>query len=390
MENFIFHCPTKIIFGRGTDQMVGQETALLSRRILLHYGSSSIKKTGLYDRVTTALKTAGVSYFELGGVKANPTLDLAQEGIRICREKGIDFILAVGGGSVIDSAKTIAVGVPYQGDVWDFYSNKAQITNAIPIGVVLTIPAAGSEASERGVITREDSQLKRVIVSPFIRPRFAILNPELAYTLPPYQAACGCVDIMSHMLERYFTNAHPVELTDHLIEGGLQTIIHNAPIVLAQPGNYDAWAEIMWTGTLAHNDLMGTGRIGDWATHRIEHEISGIYPEVAHAAGLAMLFPSWMRYVYQHDMKRFVQFATRVWNVPENIGNDETIALVGIDRLEEFWKSLGLATRISAAGISNARFEEMAAKCTENDTRTQGNFVKLNQSDVLKILMMAY
>jgi hypothetical protein len=389
MDNFIFSNPTKIIFGRDSEKSVGKETVVYGQKILLHYGGGSIKSSGLYDRVVKSLQEKNIEIVELGGVKANPLLSLVNEGIRICREQSIGFILAVGGGSVIDSAKAIAAGVLYDGDVWDFFCGKANVSKALPLGTILTIPAAGSEASTGSVVTKEDGMLKRAFNSTHVYPRFSILNPELAYTLPPYQVACGAVDIMAHLLERYFTNSHPVELTDHLIEAAFKTMITNAPIALSQPTNYDAWAEFMWTGTVAHNNLLNTGRVGDWASHEIEHEISAMY-DMAHGAGLALIFPAWMRYVYKHDLSRFVQFAVRVWNVENDHFNPEKTALEGIALLEAFWKTLGLPVRISAAGIDNSKFGEMAAKATASGANTLGNFVKLNQSDVLNIYNLAY
>lgn len=389
MENFVFSNSTKIIFGRGTESKAGKEVAAYSQKILLHYGSGSIKTTGLYDRVVESLKEKGIEIVELPGVKPNPVLSLVYEGIRICREQNINFILAVGGGSVIDSAKAIAAGVPYNGDVWDLFSGKGSASKALSIGTILTIPAAGSESSTGTVITKEEGKLKRAYNSPLLYPRFSILNPELAFTLPPYQVACGAVDIMAHLFERYFTNSHPVELTDRLIEAALKTMINNAPIVLREPRNYDAWAEFMWTGTVAHNNLLNTGRIADWGSHDIEHEISALY-DMAHGAGLALIFPAWMKYVYKHDVNRFVQLAVRVWNVENDYFNPEKTALEGINQVETFWRSLGLPTRISAAGIDDSRFEEMAAKCTSNGQNTVSNFVKLNQEDVRNIYGLAY
>jgi alcohol dehydrogenase len=388
MENFIFNNPTKIIFGRGTEQQVGQEVARYSHKILLHYGGGSIKASGLYDTVVKSLKENKVEFVELAGVKPNPRLSLVYEGIRICREQKIGFILAVGGGSVIDSAKAIASGVPYDGDVWDFYIGKAVVEQALPVGTILTIPAAGSESSTGTVITKEEDNLKRAFDSDYIYPRFSILNPELAFTVPAFQAACGGADIMAHLMERYFTNAHPVELTDRLIEGALKTIINNLPVVLAEPRNYDAWAEVMWTGTVAHNNLLNTGRIGDWASHKIEHELSGMY-DIAHGAGLAMVIPAWMKYVYNHDLNRFVRFAVQVWNVENDYFNPEKTALEGISRLERFWESAGLAVRLSAAGIDDKHFEEMANGCTNNGGRAIGRFVALQQKDVVAIYKLA-
>lgn len=388
MDNFAFLNPTKIIFGRGTERTVGDEVRRYSKKILLHYGGGSIKKTGLHDRVAASLQEAGVTFVELGGVMPNPRLSLVREGIRLCRENGLDFVLAVGGGSAIDSAKAIAVGVPYEGDVWDFYSGKAEVQSALPIATILTIPAAGSEASNASVITNEDGWYKRGLGTDFIYPRFSILNPELAFTLPPYQVACGAADILAHLMERYFTNTRHVELTDRLIESVMKTIIHNVPKVLRQPDNYDAWAEVMWAGTVAHNNLLNTGRVGDWASHDIEHEISGIY-DIAHGAGLAIVFPAWMKYLYKHDIQRFVQFATRVWDVEPDVWDVEATALEGIEQLRGFFKSIGLPLTLREAGIPGDRVEEMADKCTGSDAWTVGQFVKLGKKDVLGILSSA-
>jgi alcohol dehydrogenase YqhD (iron-dependent ADH family) len=268
----------------------------------------------LYERIVVSLENAGVEFLELPGVKPNPRLSLVNEGIKICRENGINFILAVGGGSAIDSAKAIAIGMPYSGDVWDFFTGKAVPEEALSIGTVLTIPAAGSEASTGCVITNEFGWYKWYVNSQLIHPKFSILNPELAFTLPKSQVVNGASDIMAHIMERYFTAVLNVELTDRLCEAVLKTVINNIPVVLKQPDNYSAWAEIMWAGTIAHNNLLNTGRTGDWASHDIEHELSGIY-DVAHGAGLAVVLPAWMKYVYKHDIKRFSQYAVRVWNI---------------------------------------------------------------------------
>ena len=388
MENFTFQNPTRIIFGKETENQVGAEALIWGKKVLLHYGGESAKKIGLYDRVTASLNAAGVQFVELPGVKPNPRLSLVREGIRLCREHQVDLILAVGGGSVIDSAKAIAAGVPYVGDVWDFFTGKAEVKQAIPIGTILTIPAAGSEASTGCVITNEDGWFKRAFNSELVYPRFSILNPQLAFTLPKYQVACGAADIIAHLVERYFTNTPHVELTDRLIEATIKTVVHHIPRVLAQPENYESWAEVMWAGTIAHNNLLNTGRTGDWASHDIEHEISGMY-DVAHGAGLAVVFPAWMKYVYKHDVARFVQFATRVWNVDNNVWNPEFTALEGIVRHEAYLKAIGMPTRLSDMNIGADRLAEMAAKATQSDTHTVGNFVKLHQADVYNILTLA-
>jgi len=386
MENFTFRNTTKIIFGKDAESRVGVEAARYGNKILLHYGGGSIKKYGLYDRILKSLKDAGLEIIELGGVQPNPRLSLVKRGIDICRKEKIEFILAIGGGSTIDSAKAIAVGIPYNGDVWDFFTKKVVVEKVIPVGVILTIPAAGSESSSNSVITNEEGLYKRVVGSDMLRPRFAILNPEITYTLPPSQTVCGVSDIMAHIMERYFTTVKDVDLTDRLCEATLRTVINNTPIVLEEPENYSARAEIMWASTIAHNDLLSTGRIGDWASHGIEHELSGIY-DIPHGAGLSAIFPAWMKYVYRKDPERFAQFAVRVWNVEPDFRDVEKTALEGIKRLKNFYREIGLPITLKEMNIAYDRLEEMAEKCTEGGPR--GNFVKLNKDDVLEILKLA-
>jgi alcohol dehydrogenase YqhD (iron-dependent ADH family) len=388
MENFEFNNPTKILFGRGAEEKVGAQTALYSKKILLHFGGGSIKASGLYDRVTASLKKAGVEWVELGGVKPNPRLSLVHEGVSLCKEQGLGLILAVGGGSVIDSAKAIAMGAVMDGDVWNYYLGKGAPVAALPVGTVLTIPAAGSEASTGTVITNEEGWLKRAVNSDLIYPRFSILNPELAFSLPKFQVACGATDIMAHLMERYFTNTTHVSFTDRLLEATMKTVIAMAPKVLENAQDYDAWSELMWAGTIAHNNLLNTGRTGDWASHDIEHEISGIY-DVAHGAGLAVVFPAWMKFTYHHDINRFVQWAVRVWNVEMNVFDPEATAREGIRRMEDFFHAMGLGTRLVDLGIMDDRLKEMAEKCTDKNTRTFGNFVKLDQNAVQEILNLA-
>lgn len=386
MENFTFQNPTRIIFGKDTETQVGMETKQYADRVLLHYGGGSIKKSGLYERVIASLKKAGVDFIELSGVKPNPRLSLIREGIELCRKHKIRFILAVGGGSVIDSAKAIAVGVPYAGDVWDFYLQKAVIKEALPVGAVLTIPAAGSETSPASVVTNDEGALKRDIGTDLIRPKFAILNPELTFTLPAYQTACGVADIMAHVMERYFTRVKHTDLTDRLCESTLRTVIKYAPLALENPTDYAARAEIMWAGTVAHNDLLGTGRIGDWGSHLIEHEISGIY-DVPHGAGLAVVFPAWMKYVYQEDVGVFARYAVRVWDVEADFGDPEQTALAGIERLKDFFRRIGLPVTLAELKVGTDRLEEMAAKCTERGP--VGNFKKLDKKDVYEVYRLA-
>ena len=388
MQNFRFLNKTEIIFGKDTQKEVGAEVKKYGTKVLLHYGSGHIKKSGLYDEVVASLNEANVDFVELGNVQPNPRLSLVKEGIKLCRENKVDFILSVGGGSLIDSAKAIAVGAPFDGDVWDFYEGKLDIEKAIPNGVVLTIPAAGSESSDGSVITDWENNNKRHIGSPLIIPTFAIMNPELTYTLPAYQTACGTSDIMAHVMERYFTNVKDVDYTDRLCEATLKTMIHNAPLALANPSDYASRSEIMWAGTIAHNNLLNTGREGDWSTHMIEHEISGIN-DVAHGAGLSIIFPAYLKYVYKHDIARFVQFAVRVWNVDQSFENPERTALEGIARLESFLKSLGLPTRLTEIGLDESSFERIASHCRKTNDDGVGFFVKLYEQDIKNILKLA-
>ncbi len=388
MEDFRFQNDTEIIFGRNKEAEVGQEAAKYADTVLFHYGGGSIKEYGTYDTVKNSLQEAGLEVHELGGVQPNPRLSLVREGIQLCQEEGIEFILAVGGGSVIDSSKAIALGVKSDRDIWEYYDGDAEEIpeDILPVGVILTLAAAGSEASTGSVITKEEGKLKRAFDHRALRPEFAILDPELTTTLPDYQTASGAADIMAHVMERYFTNSESVGLTDRLCEGTLRTIIDNLPKLMEDPEDYDARAEVMWASTVAHNDLLGTGREEDWASHGIEHEISGIY-DVTHGAGLAVVFPAWMKYVYEHDVERFAQFADRVWGVETDYQNLEETALEGIYRTEKFFSRIGLPTSLSEMDIDDSRIEEMAEKC--NDDGPVGNFVELDKGDVEEIYRLA-
>ena len=388
MENFNFFNPTEIIFGKDRENEVGDAVLKYGKKVLLHYGGGSIKKSGLYDRVIRSLNEHGVSFVELPGVQPNPRLSLVRRGIELCKKENIDFILAVGGGSVIDSAKAIAGGALYDGDIWDIYIEKEQLKAALPIGVILTIPAAGSESSPDSVITNEDGMLKRGVGSPFYFPRFAIINPALNYTLPPYQTACGCCDIMAHMLERYFTRVKQVDVSDRLIEAGLRTILHFAPIAIDEPENYDARAQISWIGTVCHNRLFDAGRIGDWGNHNIEHELSAQY-DIAHGAGLAIIFPAWMKYTYKTDVDRFHQFAVRVMGVDFGYDEKEKAILEAIFRLEAFFKRLGLPVRLRDAGIDDKQFSTMSERAMLYRDHL-GEFEKLYAEDIKKIFALAY
>nr|WP_122013078.1 iron-containing alcohol dehydrogenase [Maliibacterium massiliense] len=389
MQDFVFHVPTKFIFGRNTEGQAGAEIrAFGGKTVLLHYGGGSIKKSGLYERVVASLKEAGLSFVELAGVKPNPRLSLVREGIDLCRRAQVDFILAVGGGSVIDSAKAIAMGVPYEGDVWDFFTTGKKPARALKLGVVLTIPAAGSESSAGCVITNEDGWYKLAGGGPATRSSFSILNPELTYTLPAYQTAAGIVDMYAHIVERYFSNTQGTFVIDRMAEGVWKTLLWAGPKVLKEPENYDYRAEIMWAGTVAHNDTVGVGRESDWASHNIEHELSGIY-DITHGAGLAVIIPAWMRYVYKHDVPRFVRYAVNVYGVENDANDPEKTALEGIARTEQFFHSLGMPIRLSEMGIGEDRFMEMANKAYRYPHGYVGNFVKLSVQDVYNIYQLA-
>ena len=391
MENFTYYTPTKVVFGKGTENQTG---ALVKeqhcKKVLIHYGSGSVVRSGLLDRIKTSLDEAAVSYVELGGVVPNPRLSLVYEGIELCKKENVDFILAVGGGSVIDSAKAIGYGVYNGGDVWDFYDFKRQAEGCLPIGAVLTIAAAGSEMSGSSVITKEDGQIKRGYSSNFSRARFAVMNPELTMTLPPYQTASGCVDILMHTMERYFNQCDNMELTDGISESLMRTVMKNAKILKDEPANYDARAEVMWAGSLSHNGLTGCGTGGgDWACHQLEHELGGTY-DVAHGAGLAALWGSWARYVYDANPERFAQFAVNIFDIPCSTDFNKT-ALAGIEAMEDYFRSIQMPTSLHELGLdlTEKEIHDLAFKCSFEDTRTIGVFKQLNMKDMEKIYLAA-
>ena len=392
MENFAYYTPTKVVFGKDEEKNVGKLAKDFgAKKVLIHYGGGSAVRSGLIDKIKTSLTEENISFVELGGVKPNPRLSLIYEGIKLAKENNVDFILAVGGGSVIDSAKGIGYGIanPDIEDVWDLYIGKKKTQKCAPIGVVLTIAAAGSEMSGGSVVTKEDEQLKRSYGCDNARPKFAIMNPELTYTLPKYQIACGVVDIMMHTMERYFSPVGNLELTDKIAEGLLRTMIKYGKLSLENPHNYEARAEIMWASSLAHNGLTGCGGIGDWSTHQLEHDLGGVY-DIAHGAGLSAVWGSWARYVYKENPKRFVQFAENVFGI-EKIGTDEEVAIKGIEAMENFYKEIEMPISISETGItlSNEDVEMLAEKCSNNGTRYIGSFKKLFKEDMAKIYSMA-
>ena len=388
MINFTYYSPTKVIFGKNTECGVGDEIkAWGGKKVLVHFGGASAQKSGLLDRVAKSLAGAGLEYVALGGVKPNPRLSLVRQGIALCKKENVDFLLAVGGGSVIDSAKAIGYGLANDLDVWDLYTQKKTATACAPVGAVLTIAAAGSETSYSSVITNDDDMLKRSYNSDIARPKFAVMNPELTYTLPEYQSMCGVVDILMHTLERYFSNDKNTDLVDRISEGLMRTVMLAGPKILANPLDYDARAEVMWAGSLSHNGLTGTGKTGDWASHLIQIELSARF-DVAHGAGLAVIWPNWARYVYKHDPAPFARFAVRVMGIEMDYDNPENTALAGIDALEQYFRDIRMPVTISELGIrdiTDAQIDDMVDKCTWGGAKTIGQFVKLDGGDIRKI-----
>ena len=387
MYNFNYYTPTKVVFGKGTQAQVGALVKTQNcRKVLIHYGSGSVKRTGLLDQVKASLDQEQISYVELGGAVPNPRLSLVYKGIELAKKEGVDFILAVGGGSAIDSAKAIGYGVANEGDVWEFYDRKRQAEGCLPIGVVLTLAATGSEMSNSSVITNEDGWIKRGYSSDYGRPRFAIMNPELTMTLPDYQTACGCTDILMHTMERYFTSGGNMEITDSIAEGLMRTVIVNAKILKEDPKNYDARAEVMWAGSLSHNGLTGCGTDGgDFASHALEHEIGGLY-DVAHGAGLAAIWGSWARYVYMDCLPRFRKFAVNVMGISEE-GSDEEVALKGIEAMEAFYREIHMPTSLKELGIEPTEDELrlLAHKCSIACKGSKGSARIFHEEDMYQI-----
>ena len=393
MRSFEYFAPTKVIFGKDSHLQIGD---ILKKenchKVLIHYGGKSAVASGLIDEVSGCLTDAGIDFVTLGGVVPNPRLSKVSEGIELCKKENVDFILAVGGGSVIDSAKAIGYGVanPWT-DVWNFYLKTEVPTACLPIGVIPTIAASGSEMSNSSVITNEDGWLKRGAAKcDLCRPKFALMNPKLTYSLPQYQTESGCVDILMHTMERYFVNIETMEITDSISESLMQTVIYNARILMREPDNYTARAEIMWAGSLSHNGLTGCGTGGgDWACHQLEHELGGLY-DVTHGAGLAAIWGSWARYVYDVNPERFAQFATNVFDIPCGLDFEKT-ALAGIEAMEDFFRSIKMPVSLHELGLDldDQQIHELAFKCSYEDTRTIGVFKQLNMKDMEKIYTMA-
>ena len=387
MLNYDYQNPTRLVFGRGTQKQVGALVRGYADRVLLVYGGGSIKKSGLYGEVTASLRAAGVSFTELPGVVPNPRVTLAREGARLCREQSIPFVLAVGGGSVIDTAKAVAAGALCDGDLWDFCTG-TKIEAALPVGTVLTIPATGSESSPKAVLTNEELRIKKSMGSDLLRPAFSILNPELCETLPPEQIGYSAFDMMSHIMERYFTNTPHTEVIDGLSESLLRTIMKQALILRGDSKNYDAWCELVEAGNLAHNGLLGLGREQDWACHGMEHELSALY-DIPHGAGLAAVTPAWMRYVAPKHLPLFGQFAVEVMGVRGSLRDPERLAEAGISALEDFSRRMGLPVRLHELGIGGGDFALMAEKSVQKGGGTLGHLEELSARDVENIYGLA-
>ena len=392
MIDFNYYAPTRVLLGRGKeDEVPSLVREYGGSRVLVHYGGGSAVRSGLLARIESGLKAAGIEYVSLGGVVPNPRLSMVHKGIALCREQGVDFLLAVGGGSVIDSCKAISMGYSYDGDVWDFYDGKAVPSSWLPVGCVLTIPAAGSEMSDSSVITNDALGLKKGYNTDGYRCRFAVMDPELTYTLPAWQTACGAVDIMMHTMERYFSRGEDMAVTDALAEGLLRTVLNVAPKVLADPCNYELRSQLMWASSLSHNGLTGCGLTGDWATHKLEHELSGMF-DVSHGAGLAAVWGSWARYVMDADLPRFVRFAVNVMGVEQDFRSQEATAEAGICALEDFFRSLDMPVSIHeliGRQITDAEIEEMADKCSRGGTFEIGGMKRLGRADMVNIYRMA-
>lgn len=389
MNNFVFYSPTEFVFGKNTEVQVGALARKYgAQKVMIVYGGGSVVRSGLLDRVKQSLQEAGVAYCEMGGVQPNPIDGKVYEGIQLCRREQVDMMLPVGGGSVIDTAKAIAVGALYDGDFWDFFIGRAKVEKALKVAVVLTIPAAGSEGSGNTVITKTETLQKLGLCAPeHLRPVFSIMNPELTYTLPAYQTACGIADMMAHIMERYFTNTPDVEISDRLCEGTLTAIIKEAYRVKQQPDNYAARANIMWCGTVAHNGTCGVWREEDWASHALEHEISAIY-DVAHGAGLAVIFPAWMAFMAEHNPAKIAQFAHRVFDIPKSEDLEE-MALAGTARLKHFFRYMGLPVSFKELGIEHPDIDRMLVSLQRNKGELLGNYVKLTMTDCREIYRLA-
>ena len=387
MLDFEYYTPTKVFFGKSKEKEVGKIISQYGyKKIMLQYGKGSIKASGLYDDIINALNQYEIEVVELGGVEPNPKIEFVREAVRIAKREGVELVLAVGGGSVIDAAKYTALGAVSDCDVWDFVVGKQKPISALPVACVLTIAAAGSEMSWSAVVSDLSLNMKRGLASDLIRPLFAVCNPELTYTVSPYQTACGITDIMAHTMERYFTPCEPTDITDQIAEGILRSVINAARVVMKEPKNYEARANIMWASSLSHNNLTGCGRINSLPVHQLEHAVSGEYDNVAHGAGLAVLFPAWAKYVYTYNIPRFAQFARNVWAVNEV--DDKKAAEMGIESMTEFFKSIGMPSTLREFGINLDAIDKLTDLCTFNNTRTVNSVIKLGSKEIKDIFKL--
>lgn len=390
MLNFKFYAPTEVYFGRDVEKSVGEEINKRGfKKVLIHYGGGSIKKAGILDTITQSLDREGISWIEFGGVEPNPKIGLIREGIELCRNQGVDIILAVGGGSVIDSAKSIALGLANNMDPWDMIIHGIKPEKSFPVGVVLTIASAGSEMSGSDVVTNPEGGLKRSINDDLLRPLFAFMNPEITFSVSKYQTACGIVDIMMHTLERYLTSDKEVDLTDRISEGLLVAVKEAGKVVMKEPDNYEARATLMWASSLSHNGLTGCGKFAPFPAHKIEHELSGMFDHISHGAGLAVIYPAWSKYVYQYDVSKFCRFATNVWNIEMNFDHPERTALEGIEAMEEYFKSLGMPITLKELKVGEESIEEMADKCINYGKITLKSYIDLGKKEIMDIYKIA-
>ena len=387
MLDFEYYTPTKVFFGKSKEKEVGEIISQYGyKKIMLQYGKGSIKASGLYDCIINSLKEYDIEFVEMGGVEPNPKIEFVREAVRIAKREGVELVVAVGGGSVIDAAKYTALGAVSDCDVWDFVVGKQKPTSALAVACVLTIAAAGSEMSWSAVVSDLSLNMKRGLASDLIRPLFAVCNPELTYTVSPYQTACGITDIMAHTMERYFTPCEPTDITDQIAEGILRSVINAARVVMKEPNNYEARANIMWASSLSHNNLTGCGRINSLPVHQLEHAVSGEYDNVAHGAGLAVLFPAWAKYVYTYNIPRFAQFARNVWAVNEV--DDKKAAEMGIESMTEFFKSIGMPSTLREFGINLDAIDKLTDLCTFNNTRTVNSVIKLGSKEIKDIFKL--
>lgn len=388
MRDFVYHAPTKVFFGKGAHKDIGKIVSEYGfDNIMLQYGKGSVKKSGLLDEVLSSLSQYGIKVVEMGGVEPNPKVSFVREAVKVAKENKVQLILALGGGSVLDSSKSTAVGALASCDVWDFFTGKAEVENALPVGCILTLAAAGSEMSASAVLTNTEINMKRGFGSEFNRCKFAIMNPELTYTVSKYQTACGVVDIMAHTMERYFIDCDPTDLTDRISESVLKATISAGAILMEKPDDYDARANMMWASSLSHNGLTGSGRGNALAVHQLEHALSGEYDEIAHGAGLAVLFPAWARYIYKYNIPRFAQFARRVWDVEDR--DDESAALSGIEKMAEYFKSIGMPTCLADFGLDESCIDRLSELCTFSRKRSVKSYIDMDFDVIKEIFKLA-